>query len=241
MSSSECSAEDSGDATATSLSALTTLTYLTLYTGHSEKSGKLSLALIFDVLLVRRSREFTLVELDALLSLSGLTVLGFAFWPRNKKYRHAFICHALYMLLAHAAYVAYLACKCYVSEGTILPSLGPRGNKSIKKISLAVGAFGLLVLSAAYFEWVVSDAGGLLALMAFAAHFYTQSIDKHGVLQLRAFGHAAMYIVWIGLAWWATEENVIRAMIPGTMRTSEYTSGGPPLRGRGNVRGAVKR
>ena len=241
MSSAECAADESGDTTATSLSALTTLTYLMMYTGHDVKTNKLSLSLIFDVLLVRRSREFTLVELDALLSLSGLTVLGFAFWPRNKQNRHAFICHALYILLAHAAYVAYLAFKRYMSEGSMLPSLGPRGNKSVKQISLAAGAFGLLMLTMTYFEWAVSDAGGLLALMAFSAHFYTQSIDKHGTLQLRSFGHAAMYIVWIGLAWWATEENVIRAMIPGTMRTSEYSSGGPPLRGRGNVRGAAKR
>jgi hypothetical protein len=73
MSSAECAADESGDTTATSLSALTTLTYLMMYTGHDVKTNKLSLSLIFDVLLVRRSREFTLVELDALLSLSLIT------------------------------------------------------------------------------------------------------------------------------------------------------------------------
>jgi len=48
--------------------------YLVFYTGFDKQTKSLNLSLLWDVLAFRRSVEFTIVEINKVLALSGVTL-----------------------------------------------------------------------------------------------------------------------------------------------------------------------
>ena len=198
-SASAASCEEPAKSIAGGITALTSLAYLTFYTPYCAKTKSLSFTLLQDVVLVRRGAEFTLTELNRLISLTGITLIGLAFAPRFEVERAGLLRHAHALLWAHTV---YSVCKCCVT-GSIKSLGGVRGIVPIKVLSLILGAAAQLVLWRSYsgsVEWE-QLLGGLFTLVAGAAHQYTMAIDKKGVARMRPFGHAPLIVTWLVVSW----------------------------------------
>ena len=181
------------------ISSVVTLSYATLHTAYDERGRTLALSQLVDVLLVRRSVGSTLAELDQLLLLTGTTLLGIAFFPLLEALRMDLLGYAMVQLSLHGCYAAY------VSAVTGAKALGVRGRTGIKKVSLALGAIGQLALVATYSAMVHEKQGGIVALIAWALHQYTLTLDRRGEAQVRRpVAHAAQVAAWLALAWQAT-------------------------------------
>ena len=187
--------------------ALTSVAYLTFYTTHCEKTKSFSLTLLQDVVLVRRSLEFTLTELDRIISLTGITLIGFAFWPYFEVHRTSLLRHAHALLWAHTVYTV---CKCCVT-GRIKSLGGVRGIVPLKVASLVFGAAAQLALWRTHSSFVEVNqlVGGLFALVAGAAHQYSMAVDKRGICCIRPFGYAPLIVAWVALSWSMTFARVI--------------------------------
>merc|ERR1711988_406041 len=142
--------------------------------------------MLTDVLLVTESLDHTLVQLNKVISLVGLTCVTMAFCPGLDSIRWELLWHSMLLLWVHSAYSAW---KYYGSNN--IPLLSTWGNigtelssteakdklMAVKKISIVLGSLGQLILSAGYMRYV---AGALFCYGAVGlgvAHFVSMEVD----------------------------------------------------------------
>ncbi len=159
------------------ITGLVTVSYFGLYTGYDKKTKKLKPSNLKDLVTLNRGLDWTLVECNKAISLSGLTVFLAAFMPPFEAQGKELLFQGMSMLWAHTAYSLY---KFY---GYSLKKL--MKEKRVKQISVALGTAGQLALSAGYWGYISKEALVLGSTVLGVSHFYTMEIDYKGVLQVR--------------------------------------------------------
>jgi len=84
---------------------------LVFYTAYSKQTKRLDMSLLLDVLFFRRGLDHTLVELNKVISLVGLSMFligfaAFAWWDRRKGI--ALLAQATLLLWTHSLYSVVL-------------------------------------------------------------------------------------------------------------------------------------
>ena len=164
------------------VSSLVTASYFAFYTAYDKKTKKLKLSNLRDLVTVNRGWDWSLVEANKAISLSGLTLFMTSYLPVLDERTSAYVLfHSMTMLWAHSAYSMY---KFY---GNSLKKL--MKEKTVKKISVALGMAGQLSLSAGYWGYISKQALVLSSTLLGLGHFYSMEIDYKGVLQVRPYAY----------------------------------------------------
>jgi hypothetical protein len=172
-----------------SISAGVGLSYIGLYTGYDKATKTLKRQNLVDFFCLNRGVEWTLVEANKALSLTGLTTMLLSFVPvgscdfilKNAEVRQQLLFQSMSFLWAHSAYSFY---KFY---GQSLRNVW--NEKEVKRFSIMCGMAGQAVLSAGYWGQLSNEALVALATMLGVTHFYTYEIDFKGVLQVRPYAY----------------------------------------------------
>jgi hypothetical protein len=158
-----------------------TASYVLLYTAYDKKTRQLSSTNLVDFFLCRRGLDWTLVEANKAISLSGLTILMASFLPQCSAIHKELLGLSMYTLWAHSVYSYYKFYQLDIRKVI--------NDKAMKQLSIALGVLGQLSVSAGYFNQIpflaLSSASTALGL----AHFYTMEIDYKYVLQVRPFAY----------------------------------------------------
>jgi len=158
-----------------------TASYVLFYTAYDKKTKLLTSTNLVDFFLFRRGVDWTLVEANKAISLSGLTMLLVSFLPQYTAIHKELLELSMYTLWVHSAYSYY---KFYQLDVRKVFS-----DKVMKRLSIALGVLGQLAVSAGYWNQIpflaLSSASTALGL----AHFYTMEIDYKYVLQVRPFAY----------------------------------------------------
>jgi hypothetical protein len=125
------------------LSTGVTAAYIALYTGYDKKTKSLTPSNLVDFFLLRKGWNWTLVEANKALSLTGLTVMLSAFLPQAAHMRDELLTISMGSLWVHSAYSYY---KFYGLDIRKVLS-----DKAMKQASLALGAAAQLSLVAGCF------------------------------------------------------------------------------------------
>jgi hypothetical protein len=183
---------------------LTTLAYLCFYTAYDKQKKKIVPNNLLKVVLFENGVDGTLVEYNKAISLSGLTLLCFAFIiPRTFEvknpahYQNTLYFHAEVMLAIHSFYSVF---KYYGSKN--IPKLNEwkvpfwtdlKQKKSqmegIKKLSIILGDVSQLMLFFGYnsFFSINRNFALVVAIVVGTMHFYLMEIDYKFALQVRPF------------------------------------------------------
>lgn len=183
-----------------------------LYTAYDKVEKTLKLEKLLDVLLVRKSVDHTLVELNKVHALSGISLMAVAFLPlpvfaTNKD---SLLQSAFYIQVFHSVYSLY---KYYGDDGRIPKILSFRStfsdlSNSKRKVN-AVGMkkvsniFGLAALVSFYYLVMSGGTTKLnvcFLLLTSALHFYTMEIDYKWNLNVRPYGLLPFLLIPISLA-----------------------------------------
>eukprot|EP00123_Amoebidium_parasiticum_P019628 comp28285_c0_seq1/m.47193 comp28285_c0_seq1/g.47193 ORF comp28285_c0_seq1/g.47193 comp28285_c0_seq1/m.47193 type:complete len:209 (-) comp28285_c0_seq1:279-905(-) len=172
--------------------------YLFLYTAYCKTKKTLDFALLTEVLTVSKGVDHTLVQMNKVISLVGITILALAFLPMFSSMRYDLLIHASYLLWTHTAYSTY---KYWDSPnipvfplsgwsiGATLSDLKAEPKRwvaGMRKVSFWCGFFGQLIILAWNFGLVGTTVGVCVGLMLLShTHFYTMEVDFKGVLQVR--------------------------------------------------------
>ena len=167
-------------------SVLIFISFVLFYTMYDKFSGRLVPSNLLRLLTFQEGVDKFLVEMNKALSLSGLTVLAFSFFPIYKKrVRYALLWNAVVQLWVHAVYSTF---KYYGSKN--IPRISTFldwSSEAIKKISIFLGIVAQLVLSLGYFSYINWFQLSLFGLSTSVLHFYTMEIDHKYVLRVRPY------------------------------------------------------
>ena len=169
--------------------------YLWLYTGYSKQDQRYDTALIREVLTLEKGLHHTVLELNKIIALAGLTALLCAFFA----HADAFVSHAQYLLLLHAALSTW---KYYgdtkfpeiSSFGSALAEWRSTKSKdnavAVKKASVVLAFLGQIVLAAGHWGYIsLTGAAFALLVLGFGfAHFWTMEVDFKYKLGVRPAG-----------------------------------------------------
>lgn len=198
------------------VTATVVLLNLSLYTAYDKQSKSLALPGLLDVLCLRKGVGHTLVELNKVAGLVGLTLLALAYAPLGGLWlgtdgsaQTALLSHALGVLMLHSIYSAIV----YYGE-THIPRLETwpaivselLSDKpkvfliGVRKVSNLTASVSMCLLL-----WLVFGSGAPLAsiLAALATitlgtvHFYTMEVDFRLELCVRPFGFLPFYVAGI--------------------------------------------
>ena len=167
---------------AVSISSLVTVSYFGFYTAFDKGKKCLKWKNLTDLVTIKRGWDWTLVEANKAISLSGLTLFMTSYLPHlDGQTSSEVLFHSMSMLWAHTAYSAY---KFY---GNSLIKF--MKEKTVKKLSVALGVAGQLTLSAGYWGYISNEALILASTLLGLGHFYSMEIDYKGVLQVRPYAY----------------------------------------------------
>jgi len=179
---------------AITLSSAITLSYLALYTGYDKETKALKPSNLLDLVLLRRGIDWTLVELNKAISLSGLTCVILAYLPEVKEQKRELLFISMSMLWTHTIYSFY---KFWQFNPQKLWT-----DKLVKRVSAVLGSLGQVALVGGYFyEQVVDPTVLILTTIGFSiGHFVTMEIDYKYRLQVRPYAYlpfpAAVYTLY---------------------------------------------
>jgi hypothetical protein len=169
--------------------------YLICYTAYNKSQKNIDINLLLDVLLLRRSGDFTLVELNKVFGLTGLTLLGLSYLL------HKDGDDAVYFLWAHwglSIFKFYGSSKLPSIDGWMsLPSdlmKGRNKNESWKKLSVIFGAIAQLLLLLSYMKRVNQFYGVFMAMVFGLLHFFTMETDTNLKLTIRPAAYVAFIV-----------------------------------------------
>ena len=166
------------------ISLSTTSAYFLFYSAYNKTSKSIDFPLLLDVLLCRRGVDWSLKEINKVISLSGLTTLLLTFIPEFDNYcsntRDLFFL-SMNLLWIHSSYSFY---KFY---GANLRNV--MNEKWMKRLSVWLGSVGQVVLALGYFEKLEWQNVAFLATVLGIGHFYTMEIDFKYQLQVRPFAY----------------------------------------------------
>lgn len=164
------------------ISSSITASYFLFYTAYDKSKKKLVFSNLVDLFFFRKGLDWTLVELNKALSLSGLTTMLISFLPNvEKKNKDSLLWISMNLLWAHSVYSFY---KFY--------SFNPKRllkEKTIKRLSVAFGSLGQLILSLGYFGQISYLNLILSATTLGIAHFWTMEVDYKYKLQVRPYAY----------------------------------------------------
>mmetsp|Transcript_18417 Transcript_18417/g.58734 ORF Transcript_18417/g.58734 Transcript_18417/m.58734 type:complete len:214 (-) Transcript_18417:137-778(-) len=204
---------------ATTWTVGTVAAYLALYTAYDKATKSLGAGGLLDVLLFRKGADHTLVQVNKVISLTGLTTLSVALLPGAAQVVQSpaeLLTQSGGLLAAHSLYSLF---KYYGSPNIPYLSTFPqiladfRSEKSkdqvafARRVSLLAGSAALTLVTC--FELGTLPLSAMLAkdtLLLGVLHFYMMEIDYKKQLQVRPFGYLAfaapaMAIVWNGGRW----------------------------------------
>jgi len=169
-------------------SVLIFVSFVLFYTMYDKFTGRLVPSNLLRLLIFQEGADKFLVEMNKALSLSGLTVLAFSFFPIYKKrVRYALLWSAVVQLWIHAVYSTL---KYYGSKN--IPRISTFfdwNSEQIKKISILLGIMAQVVLSLGYFSYIGWFQLSLFGLSSSILHFYTMEIDHKYVLRVRPYAY----------------------------------------------------
>lgn len=163
------------------LSSTITLSYFVFYTGYDKGKKTLVLSNLMDMVLFRRSMDWSLVEFNKALSLSGLTIMLTSFLPEMKDIRKDLLWISMQALWFHSVYSTY---KFYQFSPKKLME-----EKPLKKLSIALGCAGQVVLSLGFWGQICHQTLAMSATALGLAHFWTMEVDYKYKLQVRPYAY----------------------------------------------------
>jgi len=152
-----------------------------LYTAYDKATKKLTIKNLTDLVTVNRGWDWTLVEINKAISLSGLTVMMMSFMPQFVEQSKEMLFQSMSLLWAHSTYSFY---KFYGLSPTNVAK-----DKMMKKVSVTLGSLGQLALSAGYWGYISWEALMGSATVLGVSHFYTMELDYKGRLQVRPYAY----------------------------------------------------
>eukprot|EP00043_Microstomoeca_roanoka_P022608 m.256749 g.256749 ORF g.256749 m.256749 type:complete len:195 (+) comp22510_c0_seq1:254-838(+) len=182
------------------ISAAVTLAYFAFYTAYDKGTKKLTWKNIQCLFTQEKGVSWTLVEINKVLSLAGLTLMLLSFLPHlGKALSHELHWTAIVMLWPHSVYSCY---KFYGFQWRRFVQ-----EKKYKQVSVVLGLAAQLVLSAGYLSFINYFVFVASAIALSLGHFYTMEMDYKGRIQVRPFAYlpfplaaiASLYLVrtWI--------------------------------------------
>lgn len=163
------------------ISGAVTLSYFAFYTAYDKQKKTLVASNLYDLVTLNRGVDWTLVEINKSISLSGLTTMLIAFFPQLKKEKTQLLWISMNLLWAHSIYSFY---KFY---GYSLQKV--LSDKAIKRLSVLLGFAGQIALSAGYWGYISADALLLSAVGLGISHFWTMEVDYKYILQVRPYAY----------------------------------------------------
>jgi hypothetical protein len=168
-----------------SISAGIGLSYIGLYTGYDKATKTLKSELVIDFFTLRRGWDWTLVEANKALSLTGLTTMLVSFLPlhlfgglsKKVELRKELLLQSMSMLWLHSCYSMY---KFYGNSPKRILE-----DKPLKQASIFLGMCGQMALIGGYWGFISKEALVAFATCFGVSHFYTYELDYKGILQVR--------------------------------------------------------
>jgi hypothetical protein len=158
-----------------------TLSYLVLYTGYDKTTKRLSLKNLTDLVTCGRGIEWTLVELNKLISLAGITTLLMSFIPDFKSQSRGLLGISMVTLWTHSVYSMYKWYGFKISK--VLE------DKPIKKLSILLGVGGQLSIVSGFYGYSSFATLALASTALSIGHFWTMEVDYKYKLQVRPYAY----------------------------------------------------
>lgn len=158
-----------------------TMSYLLFYTAYDKATKTLCPKNLLDLVTLSRGLEWTLVELNKVVSLAGLTTMLLSFHPQMKTNSKDLLFISMNMLWGHSIYSLY---KFYQFD--------PRNiikDKWMKQLSILLGSAGQLALAAGHWGYISTAQVLLSGTVLGIAHFWTMEVDYKYVLLVRPFAY----------------------------------------------------
>ena len=162
-------------------SGAVTTSYFLFYTAYDKTKKTLVIGNLQDLVLARRGWDWTLVELNKAISLSGLTIMLTSFLPQFAKKSKDLLWISMNMLWAHSIYSMY---KFYQFDIRKVIA-----DKWMKRLSILLGVGGQAVLSLGYWGFIDYNTLLLSASTLSIAHFWTMEVDFKYQLQVRPYAY----------------------------------------------------
>lgn len=171
-----------------------TLSYFAFYTAYDKGQKKLVLKNLTDMVTLKRGLDWTLVELNKAVSLSGLTTMTLAFLPQFKSQSKDLLFISMSSLWLHSI---YSSTKFYQNSLTKFFKEG-----TVRKISITLGSLGQLALAAGYWGHISPDVFISTAIGFGIAHFWSYEVDYKYVLQVRPYAYLPFPLAGYALFEW---------------------------------------
>jgi hypothetical protein len=163
------------------LSSAVTLSYLAFYTGYDKEKKRLQPSNLLDLFFFRRGLDWSLVEWNKAISLSGLTTVLLAYLPQLKEQKRDLLFISMSMLWTHSVYSYYKFWQFSVKK--LL------ADKWMKRLSVALGGLGQVALVMSYLEYYDPKVLMLSTIGLSLAHFVTMEVDYKYRLQVRPYAY----------------------------------------------------
>ena len=163
------------------LSGAVTTSYFLFYTAYDKTKKTLVISNLHDLVAARRGIDWSLVELNKAISLSGLTIMLTSFLPQFTKRSKDLLWISMNMLWAHSIYSMY---KFYQFDIRKVFA-----DKWMKRLSVFLGIAGQAALSLGYWGFVDYTTLLVSATTLSIAHFWTMEVDFKYQLQVRPYAY----------------------------------------------------
>ena len=178
-----------------------TLSYVLLYTSYDKATKNLKFSNLLDFFLCRRGIDWTLVEANKAISLSGLTNMLLCFIPnllKSNEDNSSLLRLSMNMLWVHSIY----------SFGKFYQwsPLKIIKDKPIKRLSVLLGIGGQLALASGFWRFIGTDMFIVASTMFGVAHFWTMEVDYKYVLQVRPYAYLPFPLAaWVAYGFFSTQ------------------------------------
>lgn len=163
------------------LSSGVAASYFAFYTAYDKKTKKLVFKNLTDLVTANRGLDWSLVEANKALSLTGLTTMLLAYLPELEEQRRDLLYISMVTLWGHSIYSFY---KFYQFDIRKVLS-----DKWMKRLSVLLGSAATFALAAGNLGQLTIGAMAASTTILGIAHFYTMEIDYKYVLQVRPFAY----------------------------------------------------
>eukprot|EP00386_Alphamonas_edax_P003255 GDKI01009976.1.p1 GENE.GDKI01009976.1~~GDKI01009976.1.p1 ORF type:complete len:234 (+),score=43.48 GDKI01009976.1:96-704(+) len=165
------------------ITALIIASYLVFYSAYSKADGTFRSSLLWNILKFKNT-HFSLREINKVISLAGLSLLGVAFLPGFKSQRTQLIRHACWQLWVHSVYSCASFYSCSFEKMVV---------NNPKAVAIGAGCVGQLALAGYMTGHLGKECvlwGGLGMGMA---HFVLME-SKNGKMQIRPFAYLPFFL-----------------------------------------------
>ena len=165
---------------------LVTFAYLVFYSAYDKRTGRISTSLLQDFVLARRGLEFTLLEMNKLVSLVGLTLLCLSIIFADA----ALLTRAEICTLTHSVFSLY-----HFYGFTWKRAI----TNNPKRLAISIGLLGQVILFVAYWHLVAYRYLVAFALPLGVIHFISIEMNDDNSLKIRPFAYLPFPLAIIAL------------------------------------------